>query len=167
VSRQVPEQVVAGVVAKPHGLDGSFHVRDAVPALLAEGAQVSVGGREVTIARRAGTDARPIVRVDGCEDRDAAEQLRGEQLLASASAAPALAEDEFYAHELEGCEVRDGDERVGVVVRLLPLPSCEALEVQRDAGPALLIPLVRDAIRGIDVDARSIDVDLAFLGEGS
>jgi 16S rRNA processing protein RimM len=167
VSRQAPEQVVAGVVAKPHGLDGSFHVRDAVPALLAQGASLSVAGREVTVTRRAGTDARPIVRVEGCTDRDSAEQLRGEQLLAAAAAAPALGPDEFYAHELEGCEVRDGDQRVGTVVRMLPLPSCEALEVERDAGPVLLVPLVRDAIRSIDVEARVIDVDLAFLGEAS
>jgi ribosomal 30S subunit maturation factor RimM len=29
----------------------------------------------------------------------------------------------------------------------------------------MLIPLVRDAIRSIDIAARRIDVDLAFLGE--
>ena len=29
----------------------------------------------------------------------------------------------------------------------------------------LLVPLVRDAIRSIDVAARRIDVDLGFLGE--
>ena len=34
----------------------------------------------------------------------------------------------------------------------------------RDA-PALLVPLVRDAVRDVDLDARVIDVDLAFLGE--
>jgi len=46
------------------------------------------------------------------------------------------------------------------------LPSCEVLEVDRPDGSELLVPLVRDAIRSIDVAARRIDVDLRFLGEG-
>ena len=53
----------------------------------------------------------------------------------------------------------DGTRRVGEVRRMVPLPSCEALEVDD-----LLIPMVRDAIRSIDVDARRIDVDTEFLG---
>jgi 16S rRNA processing protein RimM len=48
---------------------------------------------------------------------------------------------------------------------MLPLPSCEALEVARADGPDLLIPMVRDAVRSIDVPGRRIDVDLSFLGE--
>ena len=38
----------------------------------------------------------------------------------------------------------------------------------RSSGRAradLLVPMVRDAIRGVDVAARVIDVSLAFLGE--
>jgi ribosomal 30S subunit maturation factor RimM len=48
---------------------------------------------------------------------------------------------------------------------MLPLPSCEALEVARDGGGDLLVPMVSDAVRAVDVGARRIDVDLAFLGE--
>ena len=29
----------------------------------------------------------------------------------------------------------------------------------------LLVPMVRDAVRSVDVEARRVDVDLAFLGE--
>ena len=35
---------------------------------------------------------------------------------------------------------------------MLPLPSCEALEVARaEGGPDLLVPMVHDAIRSVDV----------------
>ena len=50
--------------------------------------------------------------------------------------------------------------------RMSALPSCEVLEVDRPDGSELLVPMVRDAIRSIDVEARRIDVDLGFLGEG-
>jgi len=48
---------------------------------------------------------------------------------------------------------------------MLSLPSCEALEVAREDGGELLVPMVRDAVRAVDVRARRIDIDLAFLGE--
>jgi 16S rRNA processing protein RimM len=130
------------------------------PDLLAAGATVLVGGRPRRIERRAGGPDRPIVRLEGCSSREAAEELRGAELTVPASDAPPLGEGEFWAHELEGCAVVDGSRPVGVVSRLVALPSCEALEVD-----GILIPLVRDAIRSIDVAARRIDVDMDFVGE--
>ena len=157
------EQIVAGRVGRPHGLDGSFHVVLPVPTLLTLGATVSVAGRVAEIARRAGTDARPIVRLSGCEVREDAEALRGESLLVAREQAPSLGPDEWWAHDLEGCSVTDGERAVGRVRRLLALPSCEVLEVEREGEPELLVPLVRDAIRTVDTEHRRIDVDMTFV----
>jgi 16S rRNA processing protein RimM len=155
-----------GIVGRPHGLDGSFYVAQARAALLAVGATVTLGGMARTIVRRAGTDARPIVRLAGCEDRTGAEALRGEELHVDDVALPPLGPDEWWAEELEGARVCDGDRELGVVRRLLALPSCECLEVERGDGSGnLLVPLVRDAIRSVDVEHARIDIDLHFLGE--
>jgi 16S rRNA processing protein RimM len=124
-----------------------------------------VAGRELTIARRAGDDRRPIVRLAGHQDRSDAEALAGEQLLVERSEVPQLEPDEWWAEDLEGCTVRDGERDVGTVRRLLALPSCEVLEVERGDGEAdLLVPLVSDAVRSVDVERKQIDVDLRFLG---
>jgi 16S rRNA processing protein RimM len=161
----------AGTVGRAHGLDGSFHVSDvaaSVFALLEVGAELEIGGRTRRVARLAGHAARPILRLEGDGGRDDAEALRGQAIWVARSAAPALEEDEWWAEDLEGCEVRDGDRVVGTVGRLLALPSCEVLEVRWAGEPeraALLVPLVRDAVRGVDLDEGVIDVDLAFLGE--
>jgi 16S rRNA processing protein RimM len=48
---------------------------------------------------------------------------------------------------------------------MVALPSCEVLEVAREGRADLLVPLVRDAVRSVDVATGVIDVDLAFLGE--
>jgi len=162
-----PERWVrAGIAARPHGLDGSFHVVEPVADLLDEGALVRVAGEERRIDRRAGFDARPILRLEGVENRAAAEVIRGEPLLVFQTRPRQLDDDEYWAHDLEGCAVRDGEREVGVVTRLLALPSCEVLEVARvqDADP-LLVPLVKDAVRVVDLKRRVIDVDLRFLGE--
>jgi 16S rRNA processing protein RimM len=157
--------IEAGRVGRPHGLDGSFHVKQPDARLLALSDEIYVHGRPERIERRAGTDERPILRLAGHAGREAAEALRGAALSIPLDRAPALEPDEYWAHELVGCAVWDGERRVGEVRRMLPLPSCEALEVARDEGGELLVPMVRDAIRAVDVSARRIDVDLSFLGE--
>ena len=156
----------AGVVGKPHGLDGSFHVSEPNPSLLAVGAHVLIAGAQREIVRRAGTARRPIVRIARCEDRGAAQSLHGADMLVARVDAPELGPDEWWAEDLEGAAVRDGERPVGVVTRLLALPSCEVLEVERNAGGAeLLVPLVSDAVRSVDLERREIQIDLEFLGE--
>jgi 16S rRNA processing protein RimM len=153
----------AGHVGRPHGLDGSFHVTRPRAELLPEGGFVTVGGERREIVRRAGTDDRLILRLAGCERREGAEALRGQPLLVAREEAPALGPDEWWPEQLEGCRARDGDRDVGVVKAVRALPSCEVLEVGREGAGELLVPLVRDAVRRVDVDAREIDVDLAFV----
>jgi 16S rRNA processing protein RimM len=117
-----------------------------------------VEGRRVAIARRAGTADRPILRLEGHASRDAAEALRGSALLVPVDEAPALEAGEYWAHDLVGCRVVDGAREIGVVDRMVALPSVEALEVGD-----VLIPMVRDAIRSVDMEARVIDVDMGFV----
>jgi 16S rRNA processing protein RimM len=162
-SRQ--DWLLAGRVGPAHGLDGTFRVSSAIPSLLVLGGIVLVADEQRVIDRRAGFDGRVLVRLEGCADRNGAEALHGAELLVPKTAAPALGEDEWWVDDLEGCAVQDGEVAVGVVGRVLALPSCEVLEVARTDGGELLVPLISDAVRTVDVAARVIDVDLAFLGE--
>ncbi|HEX4837556.1 MAG TPA: ribosome maturation factor RimM [Solirubrobacteraceae bacterium] len=166
--------VPAGRVGRPHGLDGSFYVTGARSRLLALGTAVTVAGRTATVTRRAGTDDRPIVRLQGIEDRGAAEAVRGLELTVDRDDAPILGDGEWWGSELEGCEVVDGERHVGIVIRLVELPSCEALEVRLAASGSRgtarplddpLVPMVREAIRHVDTVRRRIDVDMSFLEE--
>jgi 16S rRNA processing protein RimM len=172
-----PPELQAGRVGRAHGLDGSFYVTSPRPRLLNLGTSVTVAGRRAEIVRRAGTEQRPIVRLDGVEDREGADALRGVALTVDRLQAPALEEGEWWAHELEGCAVVDGEQRVvGTVSRMLELPSCEALEVRRETigsqptgshPPApLIVPMVKDAIRRMRVAEGRIEIDMGFLGEG-
>ena len=145
--------MAAGRVGRPHGLDGSFHVTHPAEPL-AEGTEVEIAGRSTVVERRAGTADRPIIRVRGVSDRDAAGELRGEPLLVPAGE---LEDGEFLVEDLVGCEVPG----VGEVVRVVPAPSCDLLEVGDDG---VLIPLISDAVKRVDTGARVIEVDHEFLG---
>ena len=138
--------VTAGRVGKPHGYDGSFYVDDASHPLEL-GATVTVGASRHVVARRAGTDDRPLVRLEGVSDVGA---LRGELLLVEAE----LAEGEWVASDLIGSAVAGH----GRVVRVLDGPSCSVLELSDGS----LVPFVRDAIRS--VERGRIELDEGFLG---
>ncbi len=153
-----------GRVGRSHGLDGSFYVTRPRARLLILGATVSVAGRTAEIVRRAGTEKHPIVRIEGVDSREGAEALRGQELTVDSRLAPKLEEGEWWAHELEGCAVVDGEQLLGRVVRLLELPSCEALEVlPSDGGTPLLVPMVKDAIRVVEPALGRIEVNSGFL----
>jgi 16S rRNA processing protein RimM len=165
VAGAAPQSVPAGRVGRPHGLDGSFYVTRPRAGRLGIGAAVTVAGVTTAVVRRAGTEQRPIVRLRGIEDRAAAQALRGVELTVDGGEVPALGEEEWWAHELEGCSVVDGEDLLGTVSRLLELPSCEALEVRRaQGGEVVLVPMVKDAIRKVAPTERRIEVNLDFLG---
>lgn len=162
----------AGRVGRAHGLDGFFHVIDALPGLLVPGAPIEDLGEVVSVK---GTAAAPIVRLSVASDRTAAEALRGRELIVVGAEKPPLEADEYPAEDLEGCTVvavsgaavapsataAAGEPRtLGTVRRLLAYPSCELLEL--DDGT--LVPLVRDCIVEVDVAAKRITVNGEFLG---
>jgi 16S rRNA processing protein RimM len=147
--------VTVGRVGRAHGRDGSFYVDGPVHELPV-GADVRVADRPARVERRAGTAERPLMRVSGVEDREAAAALRGQELrVAEAEATPGAGE--WLAGDLVGCRV-DG---LGEVRRVIAAPSCDLLEVGEEGA---LVPLVADAIRHVDVAGRTIEVDRGFLG---
>ena len=135
------------------------------PELPAGDGFVVVEGVTRRIVRRSGTTERPILRFEGASSRDDALALRGAEITIARSD-DMLDEGEFWARDLEGCAVVDGDVAVGFVRRMSALPSVEVLEVDRPDGSELLVPMVRDCIRSVDLEGRRIDIDLGFLGEG-
>ncbi len=146
--------VAVGRIGRAHGVEGSFYLERPLRALEV-GATVTVAGLGRQVERSAGTPARPLVRLSGVGDRDAAEALRGEDLLAEEEQAT-LDRDEWLAADLVGCRV-DG---LGEVLRVVAAPSCDLLVV----GEAeTLVPFVRDAVRSVDPASRRIEVDLEFL----
>lgn len=140
--------MTAGRVGKPHGLDGSFYV-EGPRHPLPEGLTLTVAGRTHEVARRAGTDQRPLIRLADVEDP---RPLRGEALLVEEQ----LGEGEWLASDLVGCRIPG----LGTVTRVIDAPSCSLLEV--DDGT--LVPLVSDAIERVDVEGGEIRVNRDFLG---
>ncbi len=141
--------VTAGRVGKAHGRDGSFYL-EGVAAELELGTELQLAGKPHKLIRLDGTEDRPLVKLEGLDDPAS---VRGEILLIEDE----LEDDEYLAADLIGCEVPG----LGRVERVIDAPSCPLLEVGEEAH---LIPLIGDAVKRIDVDAKIIEVDREFLG---
>ena len=151
------ELVRIGRVGRPHGVDGAFVVEDASedPSRFEVGAELHVGGEpaRVTVSRRVGGGRRAIKL-----DRPAE---RGAELTVRRSDLAALPADAYYVVDLVGLEVLDErGEVVGVVRDVHSGPANDALEL--DTG--LLLPVVEDCIREVDLAGGRIRLNPGFTG---
>lgn len=152
-----PELVLIGKVGRPHGIDGAFVVEDASedPRRFEVGAEVCVEGEpaHVTVSRRVGGGRRAI-KLDRQVQRGAELAVRRADL------AP-LPADSYYVADLVGLEVLDErGELVGIVRDVHPGPANDALEL--DTG--LLLPLVEDCIREVDLGRGRVLLNPGFTG---
>jgi 16S rRNA processing protein RimM len=151
------DAVFIGRVGRPHGVDGAFVVEQASedPRRFAVGATLLVGGEPayVTVSRQVGGRRRAI-KLDRTVER-------GAELTVSRADLLPLPEDTYYVADLVGLEVLDADgTHVGVVRDVLPGPANDALEL--DTG--LLLPVVEDCIREVDLAGRRVLLNPGFTG---
>jgi len=150
--------VTVGRVGRPHGLDGSFFVEHAseVPERFAVGATVHVGGEPAQVVSSKRSRGRPVIRLDRRVER-------GTPLEVPRSELPPPDEDSFYVFQLVGLEVEEEDGRaLGQVAEVIPGVANDVLEL--DSG--LLLPLVGECVRDVDLDAGRIVVARGFSGAG-
>ncbi|MBN2359063.1 MAG: 16S rRNA processing protein RimM, partial [Deltaproteobacteria bacterium] len=156
-------------VLRPHGVRGELRVRPlaADSQALQVGSRVLVRWPDGAEGQRTVTSVRPaagglLVRLDATGDRDAAEELRGAELLVDGGALPELPGDVYYAFQLVGCRVVDsGDGRdCGRVQAVLDNSAHDLLQV-RWGGREWLLPFVAAYVREVDLGAgvvRVVDV---------
>lgn len=161
--------VVIGEILRAHGVRGAMRVRPTGATVegLRRGEVVTLVPREGAArpATVAAVSAGPILFLEGIEDREAADALRGARIEVPESRLPAPeAPDEFYVRDLVDCEVLLDGVPVGTVAEVHSRPANDVLEVRRDGADPLLLPFTHDAVREIDLAARRIVVRADLLG---
>jgi 16S rRNA processing protein RimM len=155
--------VVVGIVTGVHGLRGEVSVqnRSDNPDRWTPGGTVfREDGAPLTISASRRHGRRLRVSFGGVSDRSSAEALRGTVLVVPESWLPDLAEGEWWAHQLEGCEVRTVSGRIlGAVREVIPNPANDLWVAVDDAGRETLVPALADLLIDVDVAARTIVVD--------
>jgi 16S rRNA processing protein RimM len=155
-----PEAVVrVGRVGRPHGLDGAFVVEEASEDArrFEVGSTLQVDGERavVVLSRRVG-GGRPAIKLDRAVER-------GGELTVPRAELPPPESGSYYVADLVGLEVIELEgKRLGVVTDVLPGVANDVLEL--DNG--LLLPLVEDCVRDIDLVQRRVVVAPGFVDHG-
>jgi 16S rRNA processing protein RimM len=150
-------RVVIGKVGRPHGIDGAFFVEQPShdKRWWKTGARFLAGGTPVEVVGHRTSSGRSVIKVDPPVERGMLLEVERVDL-------PATAEDEYYAFELVGLTVVEETGRaLGTVQTVTAGVANDVLEL--DSG--VLLPMVEECIRTIDVPAGQIEVAKGFADQ--
>ena len=164
------DPVALGRVGSPSGLRGEFRV-----TLYAAGSDNLKEGKvlllkhgkdeiRAKIERARYQKDRPVIKLEGFDDRTSVEPLRGMEISIEASDLEELPEGEHYVRDLIGCRVVDiaggGEKEIGVLQDVIQNTAQSVLDVRTAGGRSVLIPAVDAFLRNIDEEAGLIEVEL-------
>ena len=159
--------VVLGRLAKPHGVKGDIRVdyyADSAdlldkPLMLRAG---RFAPRPIRVRDWHLWKDQLILGIEGCNDRSAAEQLRGQELLIDASFLPEADEDEPYLRDLVGLSVRLEDGTLVGELESVDFPAGQEMWSTRapenEGGYEILFPAVPEFVLDIDLSAETVTI---------
>jgi 16S rRNA processing protein RimM len=160
-----PEPIVVGFVRRAHGIRGAVIIRPLTddPARFEVGSEFSTddasGARLTLVDVRAHKEGL-LAALDGIEDRNAAEKLRGVSLLIDPTERRTLEDNEYWPEDLIGLSVFDlAGLRVGDVVDVLQGYAQDRLLVA-SRGAEFEVPFVADLVTEVDLAGEKVIVDL-------
>jgi len=153
-----PEEIIVGKLGKVRGLDGSIKI---IPLTDFDGRfdglkEIFVGGKLMKIFRVTHIGGEIFVKFEGVDNRETARALTNKMLTVPRSQAAPLDDDEFYTFDIIGCEVFDGNKKIGTVTDVLKTGSNDVFLVQGDVE--ILIPALKSVVTKIDIAAKKIFV---------
>ena len=156
-----PGLVCVGRVLGVHGLRGLVKVQsftDPPEALFGyvchdEKEESSFQFETKSLSRRGTYQGYPffLAKVCGCDDRDAAEALKGQKFYIKKETLSSLEPDAFYYHDLKGLKVKDSDGSViGQILGVHNFGAGDVLEIVPPKGPSFFVRFHRDDVTEIN-----------------
>ena len=163
--------VEVGRIVAPWGTRGELKVTPFTdnPRRFSPDSTVTLGGRNARVVRSRKTDKHLIVKLEGIDDRNAAEALRGELLTIRPGQAPTLdRERTYYYFQVIGMEVYDeGGDRLGEVAEILRTGGNDVYTVRDGCGQEVLVPAIADVVLDVDTERGRMTVRLLDGLQGS
>ena len=160
----IDDHVVIGRIIAPRGIRGELKVsiESEEPERFLDLRSVLIGDRFVPYAvlRARLFKGNALLQLEGIDDPDAAESLRGQLVLVPIEDAIPLAEDEYYAFELVGLTVLEEDGTpLGTLDSIMATGANDVYVVKGPRGE-IMLPAIQEVVLGIDIDRGLITVRL-------
>ena len=102
---------------------------------------------------------KALIKLEGVEDRAAAEDLSGAGVFLPLAALPELNDDQFYYHEIVGFEFYHQNQLLGTVENVVTFSAQTLLTIKVDEQE-VLVPLQDEIILSVDKEKQRIDGQL-------
>jgi 16S rRNA processing protein RimM len=156
-------RIALAAVAGAHGVRGELRLKlfsDSAESLSRQ-KKLYVGGVERRLLSVRDAAKMAVARVEGINDRSAAEALRGSLVEVDRSALPPLEEGEYYFADLIGLPAYDREGHpIGIVVAVENYGAGDLLEIEREDGVRSLVPFKSEIA---DLQDGKIVLDPEFL----
>ncbi len=157
-------RIVLGRITGAHGIQGEVKLLSFTSdpeAIASYGPLDSSTGGTLTIRSLKPLKGAFRARLEGVEDRNAAEALKGVELSVSRDRLPEPDEDEVYHADLIGLAAYDtGGKLVGEVVAVVDFGAGELLELKLpDHKSTVLVPFNLETVPEINLDAGRLTID--------
>lgn len=160
-----PDEIIIGKLGKTRGLDGTLKIISLTDFenRFDDLKKIKVGEKILSVEKISHIGGEIFVKFAGVNDRESAKLLTNKFLTVNRSDAAPLADDEFYFFDIIGCEVFDGEKKIGTVKNILRTGSNDVLEIS--GAKEILIPALKSVVREINLPEKKIFVDMTGLEE--
>ena len=161
-----PIRILLGHIAGAHGIRGEVLIKTYTEAPENVGAYGPLcdesGTRTFNLKSARATQKGVVARLQGVDDRNAAEALKGIALYIERERLPAAADGEFYHADLIGLAAVDSDGKpLGEIVAVQNYGAGDLLEIRlAGASRTELVPFTDAAVPEVDIAARRVVVIL-------
>lgn len=166
------EYIMIGEIVKPQGIRGEVKLRATTSDMTRYARLESVflkekgGYRAVKVKKGRQYDGFAFLTLEGVDDRNAAELLRGVEVYVDRAHAIKLSPDENFVSDLIGLRAVDRQGNAIGTLRdvLTPNSVCDVYVFDTPRGE-MMIPALRRAVAAVDLEKGEIVLDEAVLPE--
>ena len=163
-----------GRLGRSRGLDGDIYVTPLTdyPERFAGMKELYVGSQDgwrksrVIAARM--ISGRPVLKFENVNSPEEAARMTNRELAVPRDQLVELPEGAHFVFDLVGCQaVEEGTGAlVGEVIDVEKYPANDVYVVRTEAGKKLLVPAVKQFVKRVDVEAKTITLVTASLRDG-
>ena len=158
------DKIVIGEVLKPQGIRGEVKVKPLVDDVsdLKTVKRVFIGDAEYKVLSARADAQAAYLALSGVADRNAAELLRGKEVLADRADLPE--EGRYYIVDILGCAVvTENGTRLGEIADILPAHT--DIYVLKEGGKEFMFPAAEGVILSVDTEKKTVTVSEKRIGE--
>lgn len=102
-----------------------------------------------------------LVKFEGIDSVEEAEKLKNLQIKIDSDEVGELEENEFYFHEIIGCQVFDENDRnLGEIIDILTPGANDVWVIKGEKGKEILIPYIEDVVKQIDIINKKVNIEV-------